>query len=241
MSGHSKWATIKRQKGVNDAKRGVLFSKLGKQLQIAARWGREPENNPALAIAIEKAKAANMPMANIERAVQRAADKSAAKLEEVMYEGYGPGGAAIIVDCATDNRNRTYPEVRLAFNKHGGRMAEPGSVVFQFSRKGLIRVKGTGEVLLLQVLDAGAEDAVEEESEIVLYVRPTDFTKLREALKKDDIEIVDAEISYAPNNVVEISDAETARKVVNLMNALEDVEDVVNTYSNFDIAGNIKV
>lgn len=235
MAGHSKWAQIKRQKGVNDAKRGVLFSKLGKQLQIAARWGREPEHNPALAMAIEKAKAANMPMSNIERAVQRASDKAEAKLEEVMYEGYGPGGVAVLVDCATDNRNRTYPEIRLAFSKNGGHLAEPGSVAFQFSRKGMIRVKGTGEDLLLKVLDAGAEDAIEEEGEVVLYVKPTDFNKVREALLKENIEIVDAEISYVPNNTMEISNAETARKALKLMDALEDLEDVTNTYTNFDI------
>src|SRR5205814_862041 len=142
MSGHSKWATIKRQKGANDAKRGALFTKLGHQIAIAARGGTDPATNSNLAMVIEKAKAANMPMANVERSIQRAADKSAAQLEEIMYEGYGPGGVAILVEVATDNKNRTYPEVRLAFTKNGGNMAEPGSVAFQFSRQGLIRVKG---------------------------------------------------------------------------------------------------
>jgi YebC/PmpR family DNA-binding regulatory protein len=131
MSGHSKWATIKRQKGANDAKRGALFSKLGKQLAIAARAGTDPAGNAGLAMVIEKAKAANMPMSNIERAIQRVHDKNAAQLEEAVYEGYGPGGVAVIVEVATDNKNRTYPDVRLAFTKNGGHLADPGSVAFR--------------------------------------------------------------------------------------------------------------
>ena len=128
MSGHSKWSTIKRQKGANDAKRGAVFTKLGNMIAIAARGGTDPSTNSALAMAIDKAKAANMPMANIERSIARVSDKNAAQLEEVMYEGYGPGGVAVLVECATDNKNRTYPEVRLAFSKNGGNMAEAGSV-----------------------------------------------------------------------------------------------------------------
>src|SRR3972149_11101554 len=139
MSGHSKWAQIKRQKGVADAKRGALFSKLGKQLAVAARGGIDPAHNAALAMVVEKAKAANMPMDNIQRAIARVADKSAAQLEEIMYEGYGPGSVAVLVECATDNRNRTLPEVRLAFTKNGGRMVEQGGVAYPFSRKGGIR------------------------------------------------------------------------------------------------------
>src|SRR3954462_9874028 len=150
MSGHSKWATIKRQKGANDAKRGALFTKLGNQIAIAARGGTDPATNSALALAVEKAKAANMPGANIERSIQRAADKSAAQLEEAMYEGYGPGGIAVLVEVATDNKNRTLPEVRLAFSKTGGNMADQGSVAFQFSHKGVIRVKGISDELTLQ-------------------------------------------------------------------------------------------
>jgi len=241
MSGHSKWATIKRQKGVNDAKRGAMFTKLGKQLAIAARTGTNSATNSALAMAIEKAKAANMPMSNIERAIQRAADKDAAVLEEITYEGYGSGGVAIMVDVATDNKNRTYPEVRLAFTKNGGNMAEPGSVAFQFSHKGQIRIKGTGEELLLQALDAGAEDAVEEGDELVVYTAAGDLAKVRQALVDTGIEILEAELTYVPNNTLEITDKETARKVINLMNALEDLDDVTNTYTNFDIAENIEI
>lgn len=241
MAGHSKWAQIKRQKGANDAKRGVLFSKLGKQIAVAARGGTDPAHNAGLAMMIEKAKAANMPMNNIERAIQRAADKNAAQLEEITYEGYGPGGVAVIVECATDNRNRTYPEVRLAFSKNGGNMAEPGSVAFQFSRKGVIRANGSGEDVLLQVLEAGAEDAFEEEGETVVYTAPNQLAKVRDAIKESGIEVVDAEITFVPNNTLEITDKETARKVINLMNALEEVEDVTGTHTNFEVAEGIEV
>jgi YebC/PmpR family DNA-binding regulatory protein len=241
MSGHSKWSTIKRQKGANDAKRGAIFTKLGNQIAIAARSGTDIATNSTLAMVVEKAKASNMPMANIERAIQRAADKSAAAVEEITYEGYGPGGVAIMVEVATYNKNRTYPEVRLAFTKNGGNMAEPGSVAFQFSRKGQIRVKGTGEDLLLQVLDAGAEDAVEEEGEIMVYTAPGDLAKVRQALTDAGVEINDSELTYIPNNTMEITERETARKVINLMNALEDLDDVTATHTNFDIAEGIEV
>lgn len=241
MSGHSKWSTIKRQKGANDAKRGAVFTKLGNQLAVAARGGTDPNLNSALAMVVEKAKAANMPMSNIERSIQRAADKSATALEEIMYEGYGPGGVAVLVECATDNKNRTYPEVRLAFTKNGGNMAEQGSVAFNFSRKGMIRVKGSGEDLLLQVLDAGAEDAVEEEGEIITYTVPADLAKVRSALLDAGVEIIESELTYVPNNTLEIADRETARKIVNLMNALEDLEDVTATHTNFDISEDVQL
>lgn len=241
MSGHSKWATIKRAKGANDAKRGALFTKLGNQIAIAARGGTDPATNSALALAVERAKAANMPMSNVERSIQRVADKSAAQLEEVMYEGYGSGGVAVLVECATDNKNRTYPEVRLAFSKSGGSLAEAGSVAYQFSRKGVIRVKAAGEDALLTILDAGAEDAQEEEGEIIVYTAPGDLAKVRDQLKTDGLEVVDAELSFVPNNTLEISDKETARKVMNLMERLEDLDDVTNTYTNFDLAEGIEV
>ena len=243
MSGHSKWATIKRQKGVADAKRGALFTKLGNQIAIAARSGIDPATNSTLAMTIEKAKTANMPISNIERSIQRVKDKSAAQLEEIMYEGYGPGGVAILVEVATDNKNRTYPEVRVAFTKNGGNMAEPGSVAFQFSRKGMVRVKGTGEELELAAIEAGAEDIAEEleNNETVIYTAPNELTKVRETLKSTGVEIVEAELGYEPNNIIKIEDSETARKIVNLMNALEDLDDVTATHTNFDISENIEV
>lgn len=236
MSGHSKWATIKRQKGVNDAKRGALFTRLGNMIAIAARGGTDPATNSALAIAIEKAKTFNMPMSNIERSIQRVKDKSAAQVEEVLYEGYGPGGVAILVECATDNKNRTYPEVRHAFTKHGGSIAESNSVAFQFNRKGVITVKASGDDAVLQVLDAGAEDAVEQDGEIVVYTDPKALAKVRDAIGASGLTIADAELSYIPANTLIISDQTTADKIIRLMEALEDLDDVVNTHTNFDIA-----
>ena len=243
MSGHSKWSTIKRQKGVADAKRGALFTKLGNQIAIAARSGTDPSSNPSLAIVIEKAKKASMPTSNIERSIARVKDKSAAQLEEVMYEGYGPGGVAVMVECATDNRNRTLPEVRSAFSKNGGRMAGAGSVAFQFSKKGVIRVKAIGEDVQLQAIEAGAEDVFEEpeNGETVIYTAPNELAKVRDALLATGLEAVDAELTYVPNNNVEVDDPETARKVVNLMDALEDLEDVTNTHTNFEITEGVKV
>jgi YebC/PmpR family DNA-binding regulatory protein len=231
MSGHSKWSTIKRAKGANDAKRGAVFTKLGNQLAIAARSGTDPSLNSTLAMAIEKAKAANMPMANIQRAIDRVKDKDAAQMHEVMYEGYGPGGVAIIVECATDNINRTYPEVRNAFTKHGGNIAEKGAVAFQFTRKGMIVVKAFGEEALLMVLDAGAEDALEEEGEIIVYTSPSELAKVRDNLKNAGLDVIEAELTYVPNSSIEV-DENIGDKVMRVMEALEDLEDVVNTYTN---------
>jgi len=235
MSGHSKWSTIKREKGAKDAARGAVFTKLGNLIAIAARSGTDPTTNFALRLAMDKAKAANMPTANIERAIQRVADKNAAQLQEVMYEGYGPGGVAILVEVATDNINRTYPEVRLAFSKHGGNMAEKGAVSFQFDRKGMIRVKGSGDDLLMQALDAGAEDMQEEGNESVIYTEPTDLAKVRDALREAGVEILEAELTYVPNTTVPVTDKDTAGKILRLMDALEAVDEVSATHVNFDI------
>lgn len=235
MSGHSKWSTIKRQKAATDAKRGAIFTKLGNQIAIAARGGTDPATNSALAMAIEKAKAANMPNNNIERSIARAKDKSAADLQEVMYEGYGPGGVAILVECATDNLNRTYPEVRSAFSKHGGSIAEKGAVAFQFARKGLIRAKGSGDELMLKAIDAGAEDVADEGDEAMIYTEPKQLAQVRDSLKEQGVEVLDAELTYAPNNTVEVADKDTAGKIMRLMDALEDLDDVSATHTNFDI------
>lgn len=235
MSGHSKWETIRRQKGANDAKRGALFTKLGNAIALAARGGTDPETNFSLRLAIDKAKAANMPTANIERAIARVADKNALQLQEIMYEGYGPGGVAVLVECATDNLNRTYPEVKLAFNKHGGSVAEKGAVAFQFDHKGMIRVKGNGDDLMLQALDAGAEDMAEEGEESIIYTNAKDLAKVRDTLKDAQIEILEAQLTYVPNNTVAVTDAETAGKIMRVMDALEDLDDVTATYVNFDI------
>lgn len=231
MSGHSKWSTIKRQKAVTDAKRGAVFTRLGNMIAIAARGGTDPTMNSTLAMAIDKAKAANMPLSNIERAIQRVSDKNAAQMLEVMYEGYGPGGVAVLVECATDNINRTYPEVKNAFNKKGGSIAEKGAVAFQFTRKGLITVKATGEDALLTILDAGAEDASEEDGEMTVYTDAKELAKVRDAIKAASLEVVDAELSYIPNTTVSL-DSEKQEKLFNLLEALEDIDDVVNTHTN---------
>ncbi len=235
MSGHSKWSTIKRTKGVKDAARGAVFTKLGNAIAIAARSGTDPDMNFALRLAMDKAKAANMPAANIQRAIDRVKDKNAAQLQEVLYEGYGPGGVAILVEVATDNINRTYPEVRLAFSKHGGNIAEKGAVVFQFDHKGMLRVNAKGDDFMLEALDVGAEDVQEEGDESVVYTAATDLAKVRDALKAAGHTITEAELTYVPNNTIEITDAETARKIMNLMDALDEVDDVSNTHVNFDI------
>jgi UPF0082 protein roseRS_4362 len=235
MSGHSKWATTHRQKAVVDAKRGAIFTKLGNQIAIAARGGTDPALNSSLAMAIEKAKAANMPSANIQRAIDRVADKNAAALEEITYEGYGPGGVGIIIETATDNRNRTLPEVKTALVKNGGRIADAGSVAFQFTRKGVITVEGAGEELLLQVLDAGAEDAVEEDGEIIVYTELKDLASVRNKLVEQGLKVKDAELRYIANTPVEIADTETAQKLMKVVDALDDLDDVVNVHTNADI------
>lgn len=235
MSGHSKWATTHRQKAVVDAKRGAIFTKLGNQIAIAARGGTDPALNSSLAMAIEKAKAANMPSANIQRAIDRVADKNAAALEEITYEGYGPGGVGIIIETATDNRNRTLPEVKTALVKNGGRIADAGSVAFQFTRKGVITVEGTGEELLLQVLDAGAEDAVEEDGELIVYTELKDLASVRNKLVDQGLKVKDAELRYIANTPVEIADSETAQKLMKVVDALDDLDDVVNVHTNADI------
>jgi YebC/PmpR family DNA-binding regulatory protein len=238
MSGHSKWSTIKREKGAKDAARGAVFTKLGNALAMAARGGTDPDTNFSLRLAIDKAKAANMPSANIQRAIDRVKDKNAAQLQEILYEGYGPGGVAILAECATDNINRTYPEVRLAFSKHGGNIAEKGAVAFQFDRKGMIRLHKGGQSsddLLLLAIDAGAQDVQEEGDEAVVYSDPKDLAKVRDALKDAGLEISEAELTYVPNTSIEVTDASTAGKIMRLMDALESLDDVSTTHVNFDI------
>lgn len=239
MSGHSKWATTHRQKAIVDAKRGAIFTKIGNQIAIAARGGTDPATNSALAMAIEKAKAANMPNANIQRAIDRVNDKNAAALEEVTYEAYGPGGVGIIVEAATDNKNRTYPEIRTALTKNGGTMADAGSVMFQFTRKGVIRVAATGEDALLQVLDAGAEDAVEESGGLTVYTDMKDLAKVRAALVQAGLNVEDAELRYVANNDVPVGDIETARKLMKVLDAVEELDDVTNVHTNADITVDI--
>lgn len=239
MSGHSKWSTIKREKGAKDAKRGAVFTKLGNQIAIAARSGADPAMNSSLQLAIEKAKQANMPVANIQRAIDRVSDKSAAALEEATYEAMGPGGVGIIIETATDNKNRTFPEVRNALTKNGGRIADAGSVMFQFGRKGVINVAATGEDALLTILDAGAEDAIEEDGEMVVYTDQKELAKVRTALIEAGLEVKGAELQYVPSSMVEISDPEQAAKVLKVLDALDDLDDVTNVHTNADITAEV--
>lgn len=232
MSGHSKWSTIKRQKGINDAKRGAVFTKLGNQIAIAARSGVDPKTNPSLAMVIEKAKIANMPLANIQRAIDRVADKNAAAFQELLYEGYGPGGVAVLVECATDNINRTYPEVRSAFTKNGGSIAEKGSVAFQFDRKGSIRVEASGDEAVLALIELGAEDVIEEDGGLIVYTDPKELAKVRDLIIDKGMKLLESELVYNPKNSISIEDEITSGKVYKLLEALEDLDDVVNTYTN---------
>jgi YebC/PmpR family DNA-binding regulatory protein len=238
MSGHSKWSTIKRQKALTDAKKSAVFTKIANMITVAAKNGTDPSMNFSLRLALDQGRAANMPQANIQRAIDRGSGKlGGAAIEEVTYEGYGPGGTAIIIECATDNKNRTYPEVRTAFTKNGGNMAEPGSVAFQFTRKGVIRATFTGDAdeAMLAAIDAGAEDAEVDDGELMIYTEAKQMAAVRDALGAAGLTVKEAEIAFVPNNTVEITDPEVARKATNLMDALDDLDDVVNTYCNFEI------
>lgn len=231
MSGHSKWATTKRQKAVVDAKRGALFTKIANQIAIAARSGTDPNMNPSLAMMLEKARQANMPKVNIERAIARVADKSAAALIEETYEGYGPGGAGVIIEVATDNKNRTMPEVRNTLTKNGGRMADPGSVMFQFARKGFILVSEKGEDAMMTVLDAGAEDVDEAEDGLEIITAPSDLMKVRQALLDAGLTVTEAELKYIPNTTAELS-PEDSEKLEKLLDAIDDLDDVTAVHCN---------
>ena len=239
MSGHSKWSTIKREKGAKDAKRGAIFTQIGNLIAIAARSGTDPSMNSGLAMAIEKAKQANMPAANIQRAIDRVTDKNAAVLEETTYEGIGPGGIGIIIETATDNKNRTFPEVRSTLTKNGGRVADSGSVTFQFTRKGVIRVEASGEDALLTILDAGAEDASEDDGEIIVYTEQKELAKIRQVLIDSGMVIKEADLQYIPNGPVVIDDVDVATRILKLLDALDDLDDVVGIHTNAEITAEI--
>ena len=239
MSGHSKWSSIKHKKGAADAKRGQLFTKLAKAITIAAReGGGDPDGNPALATAIEKAKAQSMPKANIERAIDRGTGEGAdaAIVERIQFEGYGPGGAAILVEALTDNRNRTSAEVRHAFTRHGGNLGEPGSVAWMFETFGVVVVDGSNhsEDDLIIAIDAGASDVVEEDGKLRVLAEPTDLTAVRKAIEAEDIEIESAGLEVIPKNTVEIEESE-AGTLIKLLEAIEDQDDVNEVHANFDI------
>lgn len=231
MSGHSKWATTKRQKAVVDAKRGALFTKIANQIAIAARAGTDPSMNPSLAMMLEKARQANMPKVNIERAIARVADKSAAALIEETYEGYGPGGVGIIIEVATDNKNRTMPDVRNALSKNGGRMADPGSVMFQFARKGFIEVSEKGEEAMMSALDAGAEDVEEGEEGLEIITAASDLMKVRQSLLDAGLTVTTAELRYIPTSTIAV-EGDNVAKLEKLLDALDDLDDVTAVHTN---------
>ncbi len=239
MSGHSKWETTKRQKAVVDAKRGAAFTKLGNMIAIAARKGTDPDMNPALALAIDKAKHANMPASNIQRAIDRVSDKNASALEEIVYEAYGPGGIGIIIETATDNRNRTLPEVRTTLTKNGGTIADPGSVAFQFDHKGVIHVEATGDEALMTILDAGAEDATDDGKEITAITDMRDLHQVRQAIVDAGLTVADAGLEYVGKTQVEVSDPDKAARAMRLLNALDDLDDVTGVHTNADITAEV--
>ena len=245
MSGHSKWSTIKRKKGALDAARGKVFGRLVKEITIAARQGgASPDGNPRLRTAIATAKAASMPAGNIDRAIKKGSGDAddGSVLEELVYEGYGPAGVAILIDIVTDNKNRTLPEIRHMFTKNGGRMAEAGSVAWQFTTRGVIvieRDQADEDTLIALSLEAGADDVTtEEDSDFEVFTPPTVFEDVRAAIEKSGIAMASAEIRKVPQNTVTIEgkDAEICMK---LMDALEDHDDVQKVAANFDISDEV--
>lgn len=241
MSGHSKWHSIKYKKGAADAKRGKQFTKLGNAIAVAARDDPDPETNNRLRMAIEKAKDANMPNANIDKAIKRGSGQPAGEqIQEVTYEGYGPGGVAVIVECATDNKNRTSSDVRTAFTKNGGSLAETGAVAYQFDRRGIITIETDDtEAVMFDAIDAGVEDVFPDEGLVTIYTEPKELKAVESRL--GGYKIASSGLGYVPQHTVMIEDEAIAKKVIKLMDALEDLDDVTNTYSNFDIAENIEI
>ena len=246
MSGHSKWSTIKRQKGVTDAKRGAVFTRVSNAITIAAREGGDsPETNFKLRLVMDEAKRLNMPKDNILRAINRGVGKGGedVKLEEIIYEGFGPGGVAVLIFVVTDNRQRSAQEIRTIFDRGGGTLSGPGSVAYLFSQVAQIDVvlkndKDPDEVLLVAA-DAGAEDVEVSGKELIVYCKPGDLEKVKKDLEGDDIEIVGTELSMKPKNTVKIEDPEKAKKVLGLMEKLDGISDVQKLYANFEITDKI--
>ena len=244
MAGHSKWAQIKHKKAVTDARRGAEFTKLARAVQVAARdGGGDPAGNASLANAIQKAKDAGMPKQNIERATAKGtgADTDTAAIESVVYEGYGPGGVAILVEALTDNRNRTGSEIRHIFSRSGGNLGEPGSVAWQFEKKGVVVVDAerASEDDLMMAIDAGAEDVAEDENVYEVVTGPSDLQSVREALEKAGIPIDSAELTMLATTTVPLGTESDARRVLRVIDGLEEDDDVQNVYSNFDIPDSI--
>jgi YebC/PmpR family DNA-binding regulatory protein len=240
MSGHSKWSTIKHKKGAADAKRGKIFTRIIKEMTVAARLGGGDINgNPRLRAAVAEAKANNMPKDNVERAIKRGTGElEGATYEEITYEGYGPGGVALMVETMTDNSNRTTPEIRHIFEKNGGNLGTPGSVRFQFERKGYFSIdkKAVSEDKLMEVaLEAGADDLQTDDPDTFeIYSSPEAFEQVRQALEKNNIPTIEAKLGQIPSNYVKLDEAK-AKQMIRLMESLDDHDDVQNVWSNFDI------
>jgi YebC/PmpR family DNA-binding regulatory protein len=241
MAGHSKWHNIKNKKGKEDAKRAKIFTKLTRYIIVAVReGGPDPEFNPALKAAIEKAKAANMPNDNIERAIKKGSGESGANaFEEIKYEGYGPGGIAVFVTCLTDNRNRTASDVRHAFDKFGGNLGQSGCVSYMFDKKGLILIERQDGIseddLMMEALDLGAEDINIDEDGFEIITSPEDFNQVRDGLSERGYKFAAAEISYIPQNTIALTDEEDMKNMMKLIETLEENDDVQEVYHNWEI------
>ncbi|MBU6350815.1 MAG: YebC/PmpR family DNA-binding transcriptional regulator [Caldilinea sp.] len=250
MSGHSKWSTIKRKKGAADAARGKLFTRLAREIQIAARQGGDPASNFTLRLAIERARGENMPKENIDRAVRRGAglEKDGVEIETIVYEGYGPHGIAMLVECLTDNRNRTISEVRRAFTKANGALGEPGSVAWQFTEKGYLafnRVDENGAVLdldpdalFLAAIESGAADVELSADVVEIYTDRTDFAQVSQALEGQGFAAAQAELAMQPNTTIELG-VEEAAAVLGLIEALEELDDVSKVYHNLELTEDV--
>lgn len=239
MSGHSKWHSIKHKKGAADAKRGKIFTKLGHEIAIAARDGADPSMNFKLRLAVQKAKAANMPAANIERSIARGAGTGeSAALEELNYEGYGPAGVAIMARALTDNRNRTGPEIKSTFTKFGGNLGATGSVAYLFEQKGIIVCKPgiDKDEVTLRAIDAGAADVDDSGDQVIVYTKPNELEQIREKLG-EDVESADVEMS--PSQTISVDDVKKAQTLIKLIDALDDIDDVVSVTANYDISDEI--
>jgi YebC/PmpR family DNA-binding regulatory protein len=243
MSGHSKWATIKHQKGAKDKARGKLFAKILRQVEVAAReGGGDPESNPTLRTMFQKARDASVPMDTIQKAIKRGTGElEGVTYESITYEGYAPGGIAVLVEVLTDNRNRTGAEVRSLFTKLGGSMAEPGAVAWQFERKGSVVVDRAAdeEELMLTALDAGAEDLADEGEAWRVTTPPTELHRVRTAIEEAGMTVAEADLTMQPTSTVSVDSAEAAKKVLRLVDSLDDHDDVQNVFANFDITDDV--
>ena len=242
MSGHSKWSTIKHKKGKEDAKRGKVFTKLGRYIMVAAKeGGGDPDYNPSLKAAIDKAKAENMPNDNIERAVKKGTGEAGADIfEEISYEGYGPSGTAVIVNCLTDNRNRTASDVRHAFDKYGGNLGQSGSVSFMFDRKGFLAIERTEEIdeddLIMLAIEAGAEDFISGDDGFEIITEPADFNNVKDELLKEGYNFAAAEITFIPQTMISLTDELDINNMEKMIEMLEDNDDVQEVYHNWEEA-----